>query len=207
VIFASWGEEKLLRRVAGLGLPTVLLDHDLHLPGIHSVRDDSAQGGRAAVQHLAQLGHRRIAFVNWRQVDLNPWRLRGYRQGLREAGLPRRRQWELAADLTPEGARQAVEQFLALVPQPTALYCFNNTLARGVISELKRRGIRVPEDVSVLGGGGEEVAGLTCHQADWYRMGRTAVEVLVRSLASGGKPEHHLAPHSLEAGQTTAPPR
>ncbi len=74
VIFASYGEEKMLKRVAGLGLPTVLLDHDLHLAQVHSVRDDSFQAARDAVRSLADLGHRRIAFVNWRQVDLNPWR-------------------------------------------------------------------------------------------------------------------------------------
>jgi LacI family transcriptional regulator len=206
ILFASCGEEKLLRRIAGLGLPTVLLDHDLHLPGVHSVRDDSFQGAREAVRHLAGLGHRRIALVNWRQEDLNPWRLRGYRQGLRDAGLPRRRTWELAAELTPEGARAAVAEFLALKPRPTALYCFNNTLARLVIKELRGRGLRVPEDVSVLGGGGEEVPGLTCHQADWYHMGRTAVEVLLRGLGNTGKPEHHLAPHTLRPGRTDGPP-
>src|SRR5271168_1681558 len=84
VLFASFGEEKLLRRVAGLGLPIVLLDHDLPLSHVHSVRDDSFQGARDAVLYLAGLKHRRIGFLNWRQVELNPWRLRGYRQGLRD---------------------------------------------------------------------------------------------------------------------------
>jgi DNA-binding LacI/PurR family transcriptional regulator len=55
VLFASCGEEKLLRRAAGLGLPTILLDHDLHLAQTHSVRDDSFQAARDAVQHLAGL--------------------------------------------------------------------------------------------------------------------------------------------------------
>src|SRR5262249_30598655 len=140
--------EKLLRRVAGLGLPTVLLDHDLQLSHVHSVRDDSFQGARDAVRYLADLGHRRIGLVNWRQVELNPWRLRGYRQGLRDAHLPRRRCWEFSVDLTRAGARQAVEECLALSPRPTALYCFNNTLARLVIEELQENGLRVPADMS-----------------------------------------------------------
>src|SRR5205814_881942 len=103
VIFASYGEEKPLRRVAGMGLPIVLLDHDLPLSHVHSVRDDSFQGARDAVLYLAGLNHRRIGFVNWCQVELNPWRLRGYRQGLRDARLPRRRSWELSVELTREG--------------------------------------------------------------------------------------------------------
>lgn len=207
VIFASYGEEKLLKRVAGLGLPTVLLDHDLHLAQIHSVRDDSFQAARDAVLYLAGLGHRRIALVNWRQVDLNPWRLRGYREGLRRASLPRRRSWEVSVDLTAAGAREAVERVLVLTPRPTALYCFNNTLARQVLEELRARRVRVPEQISVLGGGGEEVPGLACHQADWYGMGRLAVQVLLRALAPDAPaPEHHLCPSTVRPGVSVAPP-
>ncbi|HXG09399.1 MAG TPA: GntR family transcriptional regulator [Gemmataceae bacterium] len=207
VIFASYGEEKLLRRVLGLGLPTLLLDHDLRLPQINSVRDDSFEGARQAVRYLASLGHRRIAFVHWRQTELNPWRLSGYRQGLRDVGLRRRDRWEVPVELTEAGARQAVEQVLTLAPQPTALYCFNNTLAGLVIAELQRRGVRVPQDMSVMGGGGEEVPGLTCHQADWHQLGRTAVQVLLRAIADpeGHTPEHLLSPHALRIGRTTAP--
>ncbi len=206
VIFAHYGEEKLLRRATGSGLPLVLLDHDLSLPGLHCVRDDSASGAREAVRHLAGLGHRRIAFVNWRQTDLNPWRLDGYRQGMRDAELPRRRVWEVAVELTAAGARRAVAHLLSLSPRPTAAYCFNNTLARLVIDELRGQGIRVPEDMSVLGGGGEEVSGLTCHQADWYELGVTAVRVLLRPGPPPLKPEHHLGSHLLQTGRTTAAP-
>lgn len=202
VLFASCGEEKLLRRAAGLGLPTVLLDHDLHLAQTHSVRDDSFQGARDTILHLASLGHRRIAFANWRQTDLNPWRLQGYRQGLREAGLPRRRSWELSVEITESGAKRAVDEFLTLTPRPTALYCFNNTLARLVIDELRQRELTVPTDVSVMGGGGEDVPGLACHQTDWFQIGVTAVQVLLRALSAtpGQACEHHLCPHRIQSG-------
>jgi DNA-binding LacI/PurR family transcriptional regulator len=207
-IFASYGEEKWLRRVAGLGRPIVLLDHDLHLAHVHSVRDDSFQGGRDAVAYLAGLGHRRIGFVNWHQEDLNPWRLQGYRQGLRDAHLPRRRAWELSVELSGSGASRAAQAFLALEPRPTALYCFNNTLARLLMEELRKTGVQVPRDLSVLGGGGEEVPGLACHQADWYGMGRTAVQVLVRALSgSAAAPaEHHLCPNVIRPGLSAGPP-
>ncbi len=208
VLFAHYGEEKLLRRTEGLDLPAVLLDHDIGRSRIPSVRDDSFEGARLVVRHLAGLGHRRIAFANWRQEELNRWRLQGYRQGLRDAGLPRRRVWELSVELTAEGASRAVGEFLGMTPRPTALYCFNNSLTSLVIAALQREGVRVPDDVSVVGGGGEEVPGLTCHQADWYEMGRAAVQVLLRSLAGPGSqpPENRLCPHTLRPGQTTAAP-
>jgi DNA-binding LacI/PurR family transcriptional regulator/biotin operon repressor len=208
IIFAHYGEEKLLRRTEGLGLPTVLLDHDLELTRIASVRDDSFAGACLAVRHLAELGHRRIAFVNWRQEELNPWRARGYRQGLRDAGVQRRRAWELRAELTAAGAARAVSQLLALTPRPTALYCFNNLLASLIIAELQRHDVAVPADISVLGGGGEEVSGLTCHQADWYQMGRLGAAVLLHTLHGAQRPDPpcHLCPHTLRLGQTTAAP-
>jgi LacI family transcriptional regulator len=206
VIFAHYGEEKHLRRMSGLGLPVVLVDHDLNLPGIHSVRDDSFEGARQAIRYLASLGHRRIAFANWHHGDLNPWRLEGYRQGLRDEQLPRKRALELSAELTATGADEVVAQVLALSPRPTAVYCFNNTLARFVIEKLSAKGVRVPEDISVMGGGGEEVQGLTCHQADWHDIGKAAVKILFRALAAKeiAPPEHHLSPHTLRPGQTTA---
>ncbi len=208
VIFASYGDEKVLRRVMGLGLPVLLLDHDLNLPRIDSVRDDSFEDARQAIRYLTSLGHRRIAFAHWHQAELNPWRLRGYREGLREARLPRHRRWEILAELTPAGARRVVETWLGLAPRPTALYCFNNTLARFVVEEVGRAGLRVPQDLSVMGAGGEEVPGLTCLQVDWYQMGRTAVEILLRAAAEPDRhaPEHYLLPHTLRAGQTTAAP-
>jgi LacI family transcriptional regulator len=208
VIFASIAEEKLLRKVVGSDLPSILLDHDLHLPNLGCVRDDSKSAARMALAHLAELGHRRIAIAHWHQANLNPWRLEGYREGLRELGLPRRRKWEIMTPLSEQGARDVVETLKNLSPQPTALFCFNNSFAREVIDALGHGGFRVPEDISVVGGGGEEVPGLTCHQADWYKIGRTAVEMLLRAVESPGrrKTEVQLAPHVLRIGNTTAAP-
>lgn len=209
VIFASFGEEKLVRRALAHGWPTVLLDHDLHLPRISTIREDSFQGARLAVEHLASLGHRRIAHAHWRlSEELNPWRIMGYRRGLRDARLPRRRAWELAAEITPQGAELLAERLLTIRPRPTAVVCFNNTLAQLLLERVRRRGVRVPQELSVVGGGGEAVAGLTCIQADWFAMGRAAVELLLRAIASGGQapPEHRLIPYEIRKGKTTAPP-
>jgi DNA-binding LacI/PurR family transcriptional regulator len=59
-----------------------------------------------------------------------------------------------------------------------------------------------------MGGGGEKIPGLTCHQPDWHQLGRTAVQVVLRALADpeGHAPEHILSPHTLRAGRTTAAP-
>ncbi|MDW8222425.1 MAG: GntR family transcriptional regulator [Gemmatales bacterium] len=182
IVFASYGEEKVVKSALGLGVPVVLLDHDLPSVRVHSVRDDSFRAATDAVRLLAEYGHRRIAFVNWQRAELNPWRLRGYREGLRQLGLPRRREWEIAVPLNRRGAEQAVSYLLGLHPRPTAIYCFNNTLARYVWEELRSRQVAVPEEVSLVGGGGEPVPDLCCHQADWEAMGQLAVQVLLRYI-------------------------
>jgi DNA-binding LacI/PurR family transcriptional regulator len=84
----------------------------------------------------------------------------------------------------------------------------NNTLASFAVTELRRRGMRVPEDMSVMGAGGEDVPGVTCHQIGWYLMGRTAVQILLRASADPecSNTEHLLSPHTLRTGLTTAAP-
>ncbi|HVE38795.1 MAG TPA: GntR family transcriptional regulator [Planctomycetota bacterium] len=208
VIFCSFGEDKMVRRVLGAGLPVVMLDHELNLPRVSTVREDSRQGVILAIHHLARLGHRRIAYAHWNWADVNPWRVAGYRKGLSEERLPRRRAWELSTEITPAGADALVERFLKLQPRPTALVCFSNTLAALAIERFRRHGVRVPEDLSVFGIGGEEISGMTCVQADWFGMGREAVRTLLRAAGSkeDAAPEHRLFPYQLRPGRSSAPP-
>jgi LacI family transcriptional regulator len=208
LICTAYHEEKMLRHLVASGLPVVLLDEDTNAPGIHSVRDDCFEGARQAILHLATLGHRRIAYAHWDRADMNRWRPLGYRKGLRDAGLTHRREREILTEMTEVGTRRMVDRLLTLAPRPTALYCFNNTLASFAVAELRRRGMRVPGEMSVMGAGGEDIAGVTCHQTDWYLMGRSAVEILLRALANPelSKTEHVLSPHTLRAGLTTDAP-
>lgn len=207
-LLASFAEEKPLKKLGGKSLPIVLLDHDLTVPRVSSIRDDSAAGVRLAVEHLVKLGHRRIAYVNWRQTDLNPWRLQGYRAALRAARLPVRRAYEWAAPITPDGGDEAAERWLRGTQRPTALVCFNNSLAQFTIEALERRGAKVPETVSVVGCGGAEAIGLTMCQSDWYDQGRRAMQMLLRLLEPGSVTdvEHLQIPPALRLGRTTGPP-
>ncbi len=209
VIAASFAEDKALRRLGGRPLPIVLLDHDMPLPKVSSLRDDSAAGSRLAVEHLVSLGHRRIAYVHWHRAELNPWRLRGYREALRAAHIAVRRSYELYSEVTAAGARRAVTQLLALEPRPTAIVCFNNTVARHVIDALRPLGDRAGDELSVVGCGGEEVYGLTSCQSDWLELGRESMKLLLRQL-HGPDPsaniEHVQTLPKLQLGNTTAPP-
>ncbi len=208
-IFASIAEEKLLRRLSGMNLPVVLLDHDLHLPKFSSIQPDSFEGAKLAVSHLAAMGHRRIALAQWHAEDLNPWLVRGYRQGMRDAGLRCRRAWEMFVPITPEGGETVVSALLEISPPPTAVVCFSNALAGFVLDAAWQHELLVPEQLSVVGCGGGEVVGLSCVQLDWYDLGRQAMQMLMRAMAAGEKytPEHKVVPYHWKPGRTTAPPQ
>ena len=208
VIFASLAEEKLLRRLSGMNLPAVLLDHDLHLPKVSSIRPDTHGRAKLAVKQLADMGHRRIALAHWHQQDLDPWHVRGYREGMREAGLRSRRAWEIFVPITPRGAGTVVETLLATSPRPTAVICFSNPLANFVFEAASQRGLLVPEDLSIVGGGGGDVVGLTCLELDWYALGRQAMKFLLQAIEQGNehKPQHEVVPYRWKAGRTTAAP-
>ncbi len=208
ILFASIAEEKLLRRLSGLNMAAVLLDHDLNLPKLSSIRPDSHGRARLAVRHLAELGHRRIALAHWHREDLNPWHLRGYREGMREAGLRCRRNWEIYVRITADGAAHVVNAIQSTSPRPTAVVCFNNALASLVIEHASHQGLHVPGDFSVIGGGGEHVIGLTCVQLDWRQLGRQAMRMLLAAIEAGERhrPEHRVQEYQLQPGSTTAAP-
>jgi DNA-binding LacI/PurR family transcriptional regulator len=89
---------------------------------------------------------------------------------------------------------------------PTSLVCFNNSLARLVMERLRRSRVRVPEDLSVVGIGGEDVEGLACVQADWFAMGKDAVTLLLRAASARREPEHRLFPYEIRPGSSVRPP-
>ncbi len=207
VIFASVSDEKYLRKLSGQGLPVVLIDHDMNLPKVGSIRSDSEQNAVLAVEHLLELGHRRVVCATWRQSDLNPWYTWGYRRAMRAAGLSLRRAWEIELELNAKGATEAIQKVLTLSPQPTAIICFNNTFASQVITEAQQQGLKIPDDLSVVGCGGEQVTDLTCTRADWKQFGSRAVQMILKAIAEGRQhePEHLLVSYQLhESGSTTA---
>ncbi len=121
-----------------------------------TVTVDNASGARLAVEHLAGLGHRRIAYlglVPHPDASAGAQRLRGYREAVRGLGLPGLETLCLPGDRRPfhdQGADLAARA-LAAHPGATALFVAADPLAAGVLQHLDRVGLRVPRDVSVLG--------------------------------------------------------
>jgi len=171
------------------GLPVVLLDASSTAKVYPSVVPDEVGGGRAAVQELVTAGHRRIGFAtNIDDIPATHGRLVGYRQALSDAGLP------FAPDLvvveqsdTPGGYRAAME-LLRRPDRPTGLFCFNDRMAMGAYWAAHELGLRIPDDVSVVGFDNQEMIAdglfpaLTTVALPHYEMGAWAVNTMIDIL-------------------------
>jgi len=185
--------------------------------GCASVRIDDGLAAAAATQHLIDLGHRDIGHLHGGQEDeLNftvpRLRTMGFEETLLRAGLQPRPQWHVAGDYTvANGVRAARRLFDAPGPLPTAVFCASDEMALGLLFEAHRRGIRVPEDLSVIGIDDHEfsdAAGLTTIRQDPTEHGILAARMLMAELdGSPGALTDQVVAHRLIRRSSTAPPR
>ena len=184
-----------LTEVRGHGTPVVLVDRGAATTGQSSVAVDDVLGGRLAGEHLVSAGHRRLAFVGastpLRQVED---RLRGVRGAVGAEGTV---EVVAVAGMSVRAGSQAAARILAAPPgeRPTAVFCANDLLALGVLNECVRRGVRVPEDLALVGYDDIGFAAtasvpLTSVRQPRELLGRTAVELLLAHV--GGAPAQQI---------------
>jgi DNA-binding LacI/PurR family transcriptional regulator len=153
-----------------------------------SVIVDEQGGARLAVEHLAGLGHRRIAFINGPQGwNASADRLTGYRDMLAQLEIPydpalvEEGTWEV------QSGYPAAKKFLALPQPPTAIFAANDLMALGAIYAIQEANLRVPEDVAVVGYDDREIASIsrptiTTVTLPCYEMGKASAELLLGRL-------------------------
>lgn len=179
-----------------------------------SIQSDNAEGARLAIQHLARLGHRKIAHITGPEGNvLTGARRRGMVEERARLGLPARDDWIIRGDFSLQSGWVAAARIIAMEDRPTAVFCAADTVAFGLIAGLQAGGIRVPEDISVVGFDDIDmseyyVPALTTIRQDRVRLGRTAASQLLQQLT--GPPSlarEHLLPVELVARASTAPLR
>lgn len=133
-------------------LPIVVTGRQLNAPNLFSLNFDNFAGGRLATEYLISLGHKKIAFITGdsKHPDANE-RLRGYQQALKEAGITFDAALVAPGLFHEESGLLAVERLLDNRQRFTALLSANDQMALGACLGLHRRGIKVPQDVSVVG--------------------------------------------------------
>lgn len=170
---------------AARNVPLVMLDARPPDGSVPSVVPDESGGTRAAIEHLIEAGHTRIGFVQ--TVDVVPAaieRLAAFRAILADAGLSGDTAPIVYDPQLPGSAPSEVVALLQEEDRPSALFCFNDRTAHNVYKIARRLGLRIPDDLSVIGFDNQETVapwldpGLTTVQLPHYEMGRWAVERL-----------------------------
>lgn len=175
---------------------------------------DNVAGAQKAVEHLIELGHRRIAaFCGNEDFCSNEQRLQGYRNALQKAEIPLDPQLLFSGEYHTEWGARNVGQLLQrfegapLSQQPTAVFCLCDAIAVGALTEFSRRQIAVPERISVIGFDdipAAESLGLTTVHHDIRRVGESAVSALLALITGTPRETRRLIPAPLVLRQSTA---
>ena len=201
-------------QLASLGHPTIVVGGPVK--GLRSVGIDEKATARAATEHLIGLGHTDIAHLGGEDEEgLNSsvptGRLRGFEKAMRSAHLPVRPEWVIPGGFTLPDGRAAMNRLLDRPgPRPTAVFAGSDEMAMGAILAAGDHGLRVPQDLSVIGIDDHDFAesfGLTTMAQSPFEQGATATRILLDELG-GAEP----SPRSVRADATlvvrasTAPP-
>lgn len=192
-------------------MPVVLIDQRGSLTSFPSISVDSYGGACLAVEHLVQLGHRRIAFIAGDEtIEGVKDRRRAYTDTLERHGLPRSADLVTKGDLSQMKGFEAASRLLKLAEPPTAIFAANDLSAFGAIAAVGEAGLRVPDDVSVVGFDDIPMAAqvhpaLTTVRQPFQQMAKAAVNSLLATMAGAEAPAARITlPAELIVRDSTA---
>jgi DNA-binding LacI/PurR family transcriptional regulator len=201
MITPAGGHDGRLEQIAARGIPVVLVDRRADRPNCCWVAVDDVLGGRLAATHLLRQGHRRIAYVGGPMtIEQVSDRHAGSSAAVADANAT-----GAGASITPielpsltvVAGRRAGRQLAELpaAERPTAAFCANDLLALGVLQEAIRQGLRIPQDLAIVGYDDIEFAGaaaipLSSVRQPREQLGRTAAELLFEEINDGDRHRH-----------------
>jgi LacI family transcriptional regulator len=216
VIVALNPRDSDIPQLQAADVPIVLIDaNHPSLESFNRVIVDDVAGGRAATQHLIDLGHRRIGFVgDLLDIRFNftssPDRYLGFRQALDQAEIPFVPEYYALGRHGRYEARRLTEEMLVLDTPPTAIFAVSDTQAMGVIEAARDAGVAVPDQLSIIGYDDIEIAEfleLTTMRQLLFESGERGVQLLLRALNDpAAEARCEVMPTELIVRATTAPP-
>jgi len=168
--------------------PIVSIDPLMSNPNYPSVHATNYQGAMDAMEYLLDLGHKRIGFISGRvELESSNRRLMGYRDALEKVGISIDEKLIVSGDYTTETGAKGTQELLSLDTPPTAIFASNDQTAMGVYQVAKERGMRVPEDISIVGFDNiteSQYIGLTTVDQHISEMGFVATQMLIKLINS-----------------------
>jgi DNA-binding LacI/PurR family transcriptional regulator len=201
------------RKLQKRGFPVVLIDRYFTGMNLPLVRVDDRAVGRMAAEHLIGLGHLKIGFIQGGHVSTAVERFQGFRECLQENGVDLNPAWVIPGDLSFESGWHAMHELIAMPEMPTAVCAANDPAAMGAAEACLKAGLRVPQDVSIIGAGaieGDHHPFPFLTTVSWSRkeIGREAARLLLANLAGKlDKTEAVILPAELLVRRSTSPPR
>ncbi|MBM4428421.1 MAG: LacI family transcriptional regulator [Chloroflexi bacterium] len=198
IIFVGAGEDReSISELVKNGLPLVVVDRDMGNLGLDTVTTENYQGGYLATQHLLSLGHQIIGCITGpSNITPSADRVTGYRSALQQAGFPVEESLLVRGDFHAPSGHSAALQLLQLTPRPTAIFVCNDMMAIGALRAASQLGLRVPEDVAIIGFDDIELASyispsLTTVAQPKLEMGQLAVKLLFERMGDPSLPPRH----------------
>ncbi|CAE6906858.1 HTH-type transcriptional repressor PurR [Vibrio alginolyticus] len=169
-------------------IPKVVMDWGPESSQADKIMDNSEEGGYIATKYLIENGHTDIACLSGHFDKLAcKERIVGFRRAMAEANIPVNEDWILEGNFECDTAVLVADKITAMEKRPTAVFCFNDTMALGLMSRLQQNGIKIPDDISVIGYDNIELAEYfsppltTIHQPK-RRVGKNAFEILLERI-------------------------
>ena len=192
-------------------IPLVVVGRKARSHELDSVRNDDEAGSAAVVDHLVELGHEHIAHIHAGAIGASGGRRQGYERAMTRHGLERHIR-SVRGAFTEAGGMAAMRSMIETGDLPTAVFVTNDLAAMGALEALAAAGLRVPEDVSLVGyddiitSHSARVALTTVAQPS-VEIGRRAVGLLMERVGQGRTRAHHvvLPPRLVVRGSTAAP--
>ena len=150
IITSGFNSVDLIKELVDQQIPIILVAYNISKFSLDTVSIDDYTGGYQATSYLAELGHQRIAVIT-ETVQSSVDRVRGYRNALQDYQLVYDDNLCLETPATVANGAKATEEFLDLKEPPTAIFAFNDILAIGAMEAVRKRGLSIPEDISIIG--------------------------------------------------------
>jgi len=200
----------ILKNLLDEGFPFVLLYSTVKKGPLSAVGIDNYKGGYRATEHLVKLGHDRIGMVagNFSRSDRSFHRWHGYRQCLKNHGIPYDKDLLAQTDYSLTGGKDSVKKLLFLQNPVTAVFCSNDYLALGAMKGARELGLNLPTDLSIVGFDDIQIASyvipeLTTIRQPAYEMGKLGARLLFQRIGNQSNPVQLMLESSLIVREST----